>query len=391
MGGRDQYPGENLTGHGGLLDGGRYLSRIVRGQLSSVDPPNGKAQVNTVEVLSTRNVTVPALWFSGRGRQSAWGRYMPFGGENVFVGYKNDDSPVVTGYDINAGGEQPQEGYQQLKKFADDKVVGYANFRELRPGEFDFKSSGDAYMHGSNQGTLYLAGGQAFIRLDKQAYRLESKASEYHYSSETAQIRFGTVFRKTTPADSAESPVSNGTFKEFLTDVNFPLPSGTPSPQSRAKLHMGDVLDPSTNVPETGPFGAPLRMRLSIGDGADVAEAFSLLIDNLGNIEWLQNNTGTTGLKATANKFIFLPTTTFNVGADAPADFAALANKVLNELNLTKADVQLLANYVQLHFHTTTSTIGPSAVPGVATPPVAPVPTPHTPQSVASQIVLINS
>lgn len=291
MAGRDSYPGEDPTGYMGLRDGGRYLSRIVRGQITSVDPPNGKGQVNTLEVHSAADITIPALWFSGKGRQSAWGRYMPFGGEHVHMAYRNDDSPVIVGYNINNGGEeQIQEGWQQLKKFADDGIAGFAVFRELRPGEFDFKSSGDAYIHGSNQGTLYLSGGQAFIKLNKQAYRLESKASEYTYYSETANIRFGTVFRKTLSTDQDETPVSSGIYKEFLVDVNFPLPSGTSSTQSRAKIHFGDILD-SQNVPELSPNGMPLRTRISLGDGSDTTEVFSLLIDNMGNINIEQSQT----------------------------------------------------------------------------------------------------
>lgn len=284
MAGRDSYPGEDTTGFMGTRDGPRYLSRIVRGQFASVDPPNGKAQISTLEVHSSADVTVPSLWFSGKGRQSAWGRYMPFGGENIHIAYRNNDSPVVVGYDMNAGGEeQPQEGWQQLKKFADDGIAGFAVFRELRPGEFDFKSSGDAYIHGSNQGTLYLSGGQAFIKLNKQAYRLESKASEYHYLSETSEMRFGTVFRKEKSTDQDETPASAGIFKEFLVDINFPLPIGTPSSQSRAKIHFGDILD-SSNIQELSPNGFPLRTRISLGDGSDTIEVFSLLIDNMGNI-----------------------------------------------------------------------------------------------------------
>lgn len=284
MPGRDYIPGEDSTGYGDLRDHARYYSRIVRGKLTSPSPDVGSCQLDTLEVFGTRDVTVPVLWFSGKGVQSAWGRYMPFGGEDVHVGYRNDDTAVILGYNANVPGEEPGEGYPYVKKLADDGSPGFSVFRELKPGEFDFKSSGDAYIHGSSQGTLYLSGGQAFIKLDKQAYRLESKASEFHYTSETSEIRFGTTFRKATPADQAETPVNSGIYKEFLVDVNYPLPSGTPSIQSRAKIHMGDVLDGS-NAQEDGPYGSPLRLRLSLGDALDVNEVFSCLIDNSGNVE----------------------------------------------------------------------------------------------------------
>lgn len=289
MAGRDPLPGEIESGSGDLREHARYYSRIVRGKLTSPTPDVGKCQVNTLEVFGTREVTIPPLWFSGNGGKSAWGRYMPFGNEDVHIGYRNDDSAVVLGYNINNPGEEPGEGYAYLKELADEKKAGYAVFRELKSGEFDFKSSGDAYIHGSNQGTLLLSGGQAFIKLDKQAYRLESKASEYNYNSETSNMRFGTVFRKDLPTDESEVPTSGGIYKEFLVDMNFPIPAtGLPGIQSRAKIHMGDILD-DQNVPELGPFTFPLRFRLSLGDGFDAVEAFSCLVDNSGNVEIIQN------------------------------------------------------------------------------------------------------
>jgi hypothetical protein len=236
-----------------------------------------------MEIYGTREVTIPVLWFSGRGGKAAWGRYMPHGNEDVHVGYRNDDTAVILGYNINNPGEEPDEGYAHLKQLQEDGAAGYAVFKELKPGEFDFKSSGDVYIHGSSQGTLSLYGGQAFIKLDKQAYKLESKASAYKYNSETSALRFGTVFR-TEPGQDVEEPLSSASWKEFLVDVDFPLPSGDHGLQSRAKLHMGDIVD-DNNAIEDGPFGDPLRLRLSLGDGMDMNEVFSCLIDVNGNVE----------------------------------------------------------------------------------------------------------
>ena len=343
----------------GHRDSSRYLSRIVRGQLTSVDNINGKAQVNTLEVYSVRDVTVPPLWFSSKGRQTAWGRYMPFGGENVHVGYRNDDTPVIVGYDINAPGEQIQEGHPQLRKFQQENKVGYANFRELKPGEFDYKSSGDAYIHGSNQGTLFLAGGQAFIKLDKQAYRAEYKAAEHHVISDTTESRFGTVYRKAVPSDATETPSSQGVFKEYMVDVNFPLPSGTKSVQSRAKLHMGDILD-ATNIPELGPLGAPLRYRLSLGDGGDILEVFSTLVDNLGNYFIKQTQPGSTAEWQTDQTKVSIngPLGQFYIAlTGTPSVKVAIADRLELLYNQLKAKLDAF----DAHIHPTG--MGPSGVP----------------------------
>ena len=281
---RDRLPGESDPFEG-TRDGPMYLSRIVRGQLTSPDTTNGRVQVQTNEVVGVRDVTVPVLWFSGKGVRSSWGRYMPFGGENVHVAYRNDNTAVVVGYDANAPGEAEQrEGWPFLNSLFDQQAAGYSSFKPLKPGEFDFKSSGDAYIQGTFDGTLYLSGGQAFIRMRKQSYTIDSKASAYKYNSETVAQRFGTVFRAGIPGDP-EAPVGMGQYKEFLVDVNIPVPgAGTESPQSAAKLHMGDIVS-DAGIEETSPFGGNLRFRLSLGDALHLNEVFSCLIDNNGDVE----------------------------------------------------------------------------------------------------------
>lgn len=281
---RDKLPGETDPFEG-TRNAPQYLSRIVRGQFTSPDTTNGRTQVQTNEVFSVRDATIPVLWMSNKGVRSAWGRYMPFGGENVHIAYRNDSTPVVVGYDANAPGEQGiQEGWPFLNSLHEDQAAGYSSFKVLKPGEYDFKSSGDAYIHGTSDGTLFLAGGQSFIRLRKQSYTIESKASAYKYNSETTTYRLGTVFREETE-NEPEVPINSGSLKEFLVDVNVPVPNvGTPSSQSVGKLHIGNIVDDS-NTEEDSPFGAPLRYRLSLGDSTYENEVFSMLIDSNGDIE----------------------------------------------------------------------------------------------------------
>ncbi len=393
MPGRDYIPGESSS-YNDHRNHEQYHNRFVRGQITSVTPEDGKAQVSTVELMGTRDVTVPVLWFSANGSNSSWGRFMPFGNENVEIAYRNDDSPVIVGYNANSPRTKGEAGWPVLREFQEaGDVPGFQTFRPLARGEFDFKSSGDAYILGTQGGSLLLAGGQAFIRLDKQNFRARYKAALHQMTAEeTSEMRFGTVYRKLFPSDVDEVPVNQGAFKEFLVDVNQPLPSGTPSPQSRAKIHFGDILDPSTNVPETSAdTGQPLRGRISIGDAVDAQEVFKLEIDQLGNIIWDQNAIGVTGFKARASNFTFVPDLFINLGAEQPTDFAALALKVLNELNLVKIDFAAFRAWVVVHAHFTTATIGPSAAPGMISVPItaAAHPVEHSPASVASSIVKV--
>jgi hypothetical protein len=71
-------------------------------------------------------------------------------------------------------------------------------------------------------------------------------------------------------------------------------------PQSKAKIHFGDILMKVTNTPEMSTkTGAPLRGRIILGDAANALPVFTLEIDQLGNVVWDQSVTGIIGLEMT--------------------------------------------------------------------------------------------
>lgn len=319
MPGRDLNPGEGDR-YGGLRDHVRYHSRLVRGKITDVNANDGSIQVQTDELIGGRSLTVPTIWFSARGRQSAWGRYMPLGNENVEIAYRNDDSAVVVGYNANAPKDKNLAGWPVLREFEENQTTGFATFKKLKRGEFDFKSSGDAYIYGSSGGSLLLAGGQAFIKLDKNLYKIDSKAACYSFLSETSNLRFGTVYRKLLPTDPAESPVQPGTFKEFLVDVNQAV-AGIAAPQSKAKFHFGDILDSLTNVPEvSSSSGLPLRGRISLGDAANALEVFGLEIDQTGNVVWRQSTGALLGLDLSAQSISFNAPLSIKIGSTSASE-----------------------------------------------------------------------
>ena len=331
FGGRDANPGESNV-HQDTRDHARYLSRVVLGQITDVIPQDGKVNASSFKEAGSQPMTIPPLWFSATPTnprdsksppKTAWGRYMPMGNELVEIGYRNDDTPCILGYNITATEEENRAGYPVFRKLQEQNAVGFAGFRRLKPGEFDFKSVGDAYMHGSAFGTMFIAGGQAFIRLDKQAYRIDSKASEYKFISDTSELRIGTVFRKLKVTDAVETavPPTGISYKEFLVDLNDSI-AGVAAPQSKMKIHGGDILT-SANIQERSDSGAPLRFRMSIGDEANITEAFKLEIDALGNIVWDQNITGIDGLSMSMFKLELNTNTTILMEAVAKADYNA--------------------------------------------------------------------
>jgi len=378
MAGRDPNPGDR-DAFLGTRDHVRYLSRICSGQISDVTPEDGKVKVLTLKEQGSHPITITPLWFSAKPTnpndenspaKTAWGRYIPLGSEHVEIGFRNDDTPYILGYNCTATEDEQRAGYPVFRNLQEQGAVGFAGFRRMKPGEYDFKSVGDAYIHGSAFGTLYLAGGQAFIKLDKQAYRIESKSAELHYTSDTSQLRLGTVFRKLLPTDSAESAVPKGgsSYKEVLIDLNESI-VGVAAPQSKFKLHAGDILLPEfVNTPDINPVsGAPYRFRMDVGDVANVLSAFKLEIDALGNIIWNQNvavNPIATFGMTVGNTTVDVASVdgTFHIGWTGPQVSAVISERLETLYNS-------LITWLDAHTHSTG--VGPSGPP---LPPLASLP-----------------
>lgn len=77
---------------------------------------------------------------------------------------------------------------------------------------------------------------------------------------------------------------------------------------------------------------------------------------------------------------------TVELGASA-TEFVAVARLVLEELQAVKADIAGVKTAVETHIHVTTATEGSGPTLGTISPTTTPVPTPHTPASVASAVV----
>lgn len=76
-----------------------------------------------------------------------------------------------------------------------------------------------------------------------------------------------------------------------------------------------------------------------------------------------------------------------DLGSENAADFVALAQKVFDEIDALRSTVNTFVTTYNTHIHTTTATIGPSAVPGVIAPPAAQASAPAAVSSVAADKV----
>jgi hypothetical protein len=185
--GRRDIPGD--SGLHNVFDHRNVLNRSVRAQIVNVDAKNGVVVIDYENIPSGgKYITVAPLWMSfpdAKVGNPAWGRFIPHEGDLVRVSFDYDDQPVIIGYDIIASLPDEADGFAgwpALNKQYEDAIGGnddkakFAKFIPLKSGEYDFMSSGGAYIYGRDEGTLYMAGGRISVLLSKEDVNLISFA-----------------------------------------------------------------------------------------------------------------------------------------------------------------------------------------------------------------------
>lgn len=291
--GRRKVPGEKPLS--GAVEQRAVLNRILRAQVSTVSPENGFVTLTYENMPSGgKYATVAPLWMSfPKSAGPAWGRFMPQESDLVKVGFGYDDKLHILGYDMVAGKStigDGESGWTQLTEQYEAAKAGtgpaehakFAKFTTLRPGEYDFMSSGGAYIHGSDVGRLTLAGGGAVsITMTKNDLRMSARAQLWTHLADDCEFRFGQV-RRNNPATQLEEKVGTGLLKEYIVTLKTSTAPG--AALDIASTSIGNVTA-ATGIPElTENTSAPIRSVMKIYNDAGV-KVLSDAIDNLGNWE----------------------------------------------------------------------------------------------------------
>jgi len=183
----------------GLQDETQNHNRTLVGQITSVDNRQGLITVRTVNGQQFE-MPIPLLGFSPQtqldadgnpvgGFRSSWIRYMPQNFDFVKVAFGPDRRPECVGMacwgDLeNSPGPIGQlGGYADVVRAREEGIPGFAEFRDLRQGEWDMRSRGNAYIYGSATGVLFLAGGGAKLVLNKEDDASRLRATNQRYES----------------------------------------------------------------------------------------------------------------------------------------------------------------------------------------------------------------
>lgn len=303
--GRRNNPTEHNIGD--VIGQRHVLDRTIRAQVRSVDAENG------VVILIYENMpgggkytTIQPLWMSFPDTKignPAWGRFIPQEGDLVRVSFDYDDRPVIVGHDIAAESAKVADGLSGWPAINDQYKISkgsnapkskakFAQFIPLKPGEYDFMSSGGAYIYGNNQGRLYMAGGNVSVTLIKNDLRIAQRAQLLSHSADHCEYRLGQVRRTdaSSQLDKTISADSNGVYKEFSVVLRKTIDAQTSMDVSTFKI--GNVVAEDGSV--IGPTN-PYRF-LYQSFGSSGSEVCKMAIDNLGNWDVLASSDATIGV-----------------------------------------------------------------------------------------------
>jgi hypothetical protein len=310
MSGRVPNPGEKDVFS--LIDQRAVKNRTLRAQVTAVNYENGVVTFNLDSSPAGGKVaTVAPLWASfPMGGGAAWGRYMPQASDILKVSFDYDDSPRIVGYDIAAekdGMTFGRVGWPALASLhnravgdpstkinvTDSKgnttqvsIAKYGQFVPLRPGEYDFMSSGGAYIHGDENGRLYLAGGTVSVSLVKNDQLIEQYSQCWNHHADDCIFRFGQV-RRPDPVDTIDKTVlldQSGTFKEFSVRLKNTITPGTSL--DLATIQLGNVVvDSGQSTEKLNGIDIGFLLR-TFNTGAQV---FQMAADTSGNCQ-IDNN-----------------------------------------------------------------------------------------------------
>lgn len=263
----------------GVRDEDQFHNRVNLGQITGVREDDGLITVR-LTTGAIHKMPIPLMGFSmpildsagqvlRSGARASWMRYMPQVGDYVKVAFGPDHRPEAIA--TATWGDLPSErgplgqlgGYAQYSRARDRSEPGLETFYRLRQGEWDMRSSGNAYVRGGRFGTLTLAGGNQQILLRKEQEELNARVGLLKVESSGTCYRLGDVKRQL-PGDFEERTVAGSAkeLDELVASQEAPAPA---PPLEFYQRRAGDLRD-ALGVVEVG-VAAPLRFQERVLDG----------------------------------------------------------------------------------------------------------------------------
>lgn len=295
-----------------FMDRTHIFNRTNIANVTDIDNRNGILTVtlNGLPHAEDNKCSVPPLWLSTPSSgAAAWGRYMPMKNDVLKVVSGADDKPYVVGYEpgfahgskdvedgltgwpslnsiYNTASVDPSGRFKLANK-SEMPVAKFMQFVPLNPGEYDFMSTGGAYIHGSDTGRLYMCGGAASVTLNKADMSIQSSSQIISHTADISEFRFGQV-RRQFGIDPIEYPLKSdttGSNREFRVILKNVMPPG--AAVDCVSLEIGNVAT-AQGIIDLSFYGTPVKYSYRAHNSTGV-QVHRTSVDDMGN--WRMEST----------------------------------------------------------------------------------------------------
>lgn len=285
-----------------LRDGKFQYSRLQICQIESINTRTGEILVKIPQLSETRRCHVKIDGFTADGFRSSWFRTVPKVGSTVLVFFDHQNNGFILSSSMFSLDSDDQVNnpvnklYYTLTRLREEGDNSYNDWRELRQGEIDARSSGGCYLHMSDNGILSLISGKTIFKINKNRNELSVDADTLRSSSSFSEFRFGEVKRKATATDIRDNPVSDTVSNHEMSYRLFTRSVSQETSPVLASSRIGNVWDWDSPVPSVSGEGFPLRIKnesyLASSPGENPTYSFE--VDAVGNVSMNTSQVNTT-------------------------------------------------------------------------------------------------
>jgi hypothetical protein len=243
--------------------------------------------------------------FYANNFSSSWIRAMPQTNSMVLVFFDHNNHAYIIGSSMiyNDNDQQVDHPINKMyyaltrsKENGDNENLRNNDWRVLKEGEIDGRSSGGCYYHLSADGVYSMYAGKTFFKLIRDRNESKFDADLLRSESSFSTFRFGDVKRKTNASESFDSAVVDDSVlnHEFSYRLRGRAPTEAAAPRIFS-FRSGNVYNWNNKRITSSDRGSPVRLKIESYKGTDpkTPPTFDLQVDASGNVALNTNQSGT--------------------------------------------------------------------------------------------------
>lgn len=279
--------------------------RICVGQIQSINTRTGIATVLIPFLAEVKKCHIKMDAFYANNFNSSWIRAMPQTNSMVLVFFDHNNHAYIIGSSMifNDNDQQVDHPINKMyyaltrsKENGDNENLRNNDWRVLKEGEIDGRSSGGCYYHLSAEGVYSMYSGKTFFKLIRDRNEAKFDADLLRSESSFSTVRFGDVKRKANASESFDSSVVDDSVlnHEFSYRLRGRAPTEAAAPRIFS-FRSGNVYNWNNKTITSSSRNSPVRLKIESYRGTDptTPPTFDLEVDASGNVSLNTDPAGT--------------------------------------------------------------------------------------------------